>query len=202
MDEQIKKFKPNRQSKVLFLLGEVLVIFIFYSVIGFKWSIGSGVISICILVCVLLISIILFRLKMSEKLRITSKEVIQNHLFHQKRIALRSVQRVRIGYKARRYKWILLIVDFMLGIFSVANGGGFSSFSDDSVRLFVKHNNGEIMLGLGLDYSQINEAAIYMIEQIRINYPESYKFIEIEERRKLEEQKQEERQAVAEFWSQ
>lgn len=201
MNEQIKVFKPSRQAKILFLMAEAFVVFVLFGVVGFKLAFGSGVISVFIWVCVLSTSFFVFRLLMSERLRVTPKEIVENNIFTRRRIVLATIEGVWVGYKASRYRWIALIIDLILNILSAINGGGSGSFNGDTVWLFIKTHDGEVTLGHGLEYSQLNEAASYIIEQIRIFFPENYTVIEIEEQRKQEEKRQKEREAVVEFWS-
>lgn len=201
MEEQIKIFKPSRQAKILFLMAETFVVFVLFGLIGFDFAFSSGVISLFICGSVLFISLLVFRFFISERLRVTTTKIEENYIFRRRRVLLDSIQGVRVGYKTSRYRWIILIIDLVFNFFSVANHGVDGSFDGNTVRLFIKTYDGEVILGHGLEYSQLNEAATYIVEQVRIFFPDNYAVIEVEEQRKQEEKKQKEREAVVEFWS-
>ena len=202
MEEQIKVFKPSRQAKILFLMAEAFVVFVLFGLIGFGFAFNSGMISLLIWVFVLFISLLVFRLFISERLRVTKKEIEENYVFRRRRVLLSSIQGIRVGYKTSRNQWIFLIIDLVLNLITLVNWGNDLDVTDGGdARLFIKTNDGEVIIGAGVDYQQLNEAMNYIVEQVSMFYPENYVAIEREERQRKEEKRLEELQAVQEFWS-
>lgn len=202
MEEQIKVFKPSRQAKILFLMAEAFVVFVLFGLIGFGFAFNSGMISLLIWVFVLFISLLVFRLFISERLRVTKKEIEENYVFRRRRVLLSSIQGIRVGYKTSHNQWIFLIIDLVLNLITLVNWGNDLDVTDGGdARLFIKTNDGEVIIGAGVDYQQLNEAMNYIVEQVSMFYPENYVAIEREERQRKEEKRLEELQAVQEFWS-
>jgi hypothetical protein len=168
-----------------------LVIIILAGLLGYMLSNGLEIIAI-----LLFVLIAIYSLNFSsfyEKLTITGHGVEQTNLREKQYILLNEIRSVLIIKKKLSFiDWVIEIVILLMSVVSQANA---SSSLVQSSQLLIKTAESEFTIGFGLRYGQLSEASAYILEQIRIHYPENYA-------RMQDEKRQKEQEAVAEFWRQ
>jgi hypothetical protein len=188
--QAIRVFQPDRKAKIWQTINIFLVIIILAGLLGYMLSNGLEIIAI-----LLFVLIAIYSLNFSsfyEKVTITGHGVEQTNLREKQYILLNEIRSVQIITK--KLSFIDWVIEIVILLMSAASQGGGSGGLMQSSQLLIKTAESEFTIGFGLRYGQLSEASAYILEQIRIHYPENYA-------RMQDEKRQKEQEAVAEFWS-
>jgi len=185
MDVQAKIIKPTLRSNIWTLMQAGVVISLVYALFGFKLNEDS----VIIIISIMLLYLFVFIVHVTRRVVITSDAIKQVAWFQTQSISLQQVRGVNVIPAMGLGVWLVWGIELLVGLVFHATSWSFS----DKSQLLVNTDEYKFKIGMGISDGQLNDAIAFILEQIRIHYPENYTAMEAEKRQK-------EHEDVVEFW--